>query len=63
MKKSTFNIKGLTAKQCVLLSSIINEVKSNIEWDDDLQEYRLASENIVMSFDDDEVKALETLNV
>ena len=63
MKKSTFSIKGLTAKQCVLLSSIINEVKSNIEWDYDLQEYRLASENIAMSFDDDEVKALETLNV
>lgn len=63
MKKSTFSIKGLTAKQCVLLSSIINEVKSNIEWDYDLQEYRLASENIVMSFDDDEVKALETLNI
>lgn len=57
------SIKGLTAKQCVLLSSIINEVKSNIEWDYDLQEYRLASENIVMSFDDDEVKALETLNI
>lgn len=57
------SIKGLTAKQCVLLSSIINEVKSNIEWDDDLQEYRLASENIVMSFDDDDVRALETLNL
>lgn len=63
MKKSTFSIKGLTAKQCLLLSSIVNEVKSNIEWDDDLQEYRLASENIVMSFNDDEVRAIETLNV
>lgn len=63
MKKSTFNIKGLTAKQCVVLSSIINEVKSNIEWDDDLQEYRLASENIAMSFDEDDLRALETLNL
>lgn len=63
MKKSTFSIKGLTAKQCVLLSAIVSEIKSNIEWDDDLQEYRLASENIVMSFNDDEVRAIETLNI
>lgn len=63
MEKETFSIKGLTARQCVLLSAIVNEVKSNIEWDDDLQEYVLASENIVMSFDDDEVRALETLNL
>lgn len=63
MEKETFSIKGLTARQCVLLSSIVSEIKRNIEWDDDLQEYVLASENIVMSFDDDEVRALETLNV
>ena len=41
----------------------MREVKDNIEWDDDLQAYRLASENMVMSFDEDDVKALETLNI
>ena len=57
------SIKGLTARQCLLIEWVMREVKNNIEWDDDLQAYRLASENIVMSFDDDEVKALETLNI
>lgn len=57
------SIKGLTARQCLLIEQVMREVKSNIEWDDDLQEYRLASENIVMSFGNDDVRALETLNL
>ncbi len=57
------SIKGLTARQCLLIEQVIREVKDNIEWDDDLQAYRLASENMVMSFDEDEVKALEALNI
>lgn len=67
MKKHDNNavcsIKGLTARQCLLIEYVMREVKGNIEWDDDLQAYRLASENIVMSFDDDDVRALETLNL
>ena len=57
------SIKGLTARQCLLVEQVMREVKGNIEWDDDLQAYRLASENLVMSFDDDEAKALETLKI
>lgn len=57
------SIKGLTARQCLLIEQVMREVKDNIEWDDDLQAYRLASENMVMSFDEDDVKALETLNI
>lgn len=67
MKKHDNNavcsIKGLTARQCLLVEHVMREVKGNIEWDDDLQAYRLASENMVMSFDEDDVKALETLNI
>lgn len=57
------SIKGLTARQCLLIEQVMREVKDNIEWDDDLQAYRLASENIAMSFNDDEVRAIETLNI
>ena len=57
------SIKGLTARQCLLIEHVMREVKDNIEWDEDLQAYRLASENMVMSFDEDDVKALEILNI
>ena len=67
MKKHDNNavcsINGLTARQCLLIEQVMREVKDNIEWDDDLQAYRLAPENIAMSFDEDDVKALEALNI
>lgn len=67
MKKHNNNavcsIKGLTVRECLLIEQVMREVRDNIEWDDDLQAYRLVSENMVMSFDEDEVKALETLNI
>lgn len=60
-KNKKVSITGLTIDQYCIIADLVRTSQNIMEWDEDMQQYT-DHDNFLMSLDDEEYKALESMN-